>query len=186
MAENIVLFSLEISKALARIAHEIVEKNRDTQNIILVGLLTRGVPLAHRLSLLIHDFKGLFVPVDSLDFRSYRDDINYCTNPPNKEPTNYFTSNITGKIVVLVDDVLSTGRSVRASMDALIRLGRPKCIQLAVLVDRGHREIPIKADYVGKNIPSSKEERIQVKLTEIDNSDFVICMTRSENQLLRI
>ena len=186
MAENIILSSLKICKALTRIAHEIVEKNRNTQDIILVGLLTRGVPLAHRLSLLIHDFEGLLVPVDSLDFKSYRDDIDYCTNPPNMESTNYFTSNITGKIVVLVDDVLSTGRSVRASMDALVRHGRPQCIQLAVLVDRGHREIPISADYVGKNIPSSREERIQVKLTEIDDSDLVICMTRSKNQLLRI
>ena len=181
MAENIILSSLEISKALTRIAHEIVEKNRDAKDIVLMGLLTRGVPLAHRLSLLIHDFEGLLVPVGSLDFRSYRDDIDYCTNPPNKESTKYFTNNITGKIVILVDDVLSTGRSVRASMDALVRLGRPKCIQLAVLVDRGHREIPIKADYVGKNIPSSREERIQVKLAEIDNLDIVICMTRREN-----
>ena len=186
MSEKILLTSQEISRALTRIAHEIVERNKSSQGVVLVGLLTRGVPLAHRLALLIHDFERVLVPVCALDFRSYRDDIDYFTNPPPKGPENNISFQITGNVVVLVDDVLSTGRSIRAAMDALVHLGRPKCIQLAVLIDRGHREVPIKADYVGKNIPSSKKERIQVKLTEIDDLDSVIIIPNIEKQLLKI
>ena len=186
MPENILLTSQEISRALTRVAHEIIERNSETRDIVLVGLPTRGVPLAHRLALLIHNFEKVSVPVCALDFRSYRDDIDYFTNPPTKEPESNISFQITGNIVILVDDVLSTGRSIRAAMDALVHLGRPKCIQLAVLIDRGHREVPIKADYVGKNIPSSKKERIQVKLTEIDNLDSVIIISNIEKQLLKI
>jgi len=186
MPENILLTSREISRALTRIAHEIIEKNSNSQDIVLVGLLTRGVPLAQRLASLIHDFEGVFVPVTALDFRSYRDDIDYGTNPAKKEPEKSIPIKITGNVVILVDDVLSTGRSIRAAMDALVHLGRPKCIQLAVLIDRGHREVPIRADFVGKNIPSSRKERIQVKLTETDNSDSVVIIPYIENQLLRV
>ena len=174
MFGSILLTEQEISRALTRIAHEIIERNNNTRDIVLVGLLTRGVPLAHRLAVLINDFEKVLFPVYALDFRSYRDDIDYITKPPTKEPENDVSLQITGNVVVLVDDVLSTGRSIRAAMDALVHLGRPKCIQLAVLIDRGHREVPIKADYVGKNIPSSEKERIQVKLTEIDNLDCVV------------
>lgn len=186
MSENILLTSREISRALTRIAHEIIENNKSSRDIVLVGLPTRGVPLAHRLALLIHNFEGGLVPVGALDFRSYRDDIDHSVNPINKEPENDTSIQITGNVVILVDDVLSTGRSVRAAMDALVHIGRPKCIQLAVLIDRGHREVPIRADYVGKNIPSSRKERIQVKLTEIDNSDSVIIIPYIEMQLLKI
>jgi pyrimidine operon attenuation protein/uracil phosphoribosyltransferase len=186
LSENILLTSREISRALSRIAHEIIENNKSSHDIVLIGLLTRGVPLAHRLALLIHNFEGGIIPVGALNFRSYRDDISYGINSLNKEQINDSSIQITGNVVVLVDDVLSTGRSIRAAMDALVHLGRPKCIQLAVLIDRGHREIPIRADYVGKNIPSSRKERIQVKLTEIDNSDSVIIIPYKEKQLLKI
>ena len=180
MAETTVLSSLEISKVLTRIAHDIVEKYRRTNDTILIGLLTHSVLLAHHPSLLINDIKELFFQAESLNFRSYLDDIDHCTNPPVKELKNYLTSNITGKIVVLVNNVFPTSSSIWASMDSLVRHGRPKCTQLAVPVDGGHRKIPIRDDYV-KNIPKSRKERIQAKLTEIDNSDFVICMTRSES-----
>ena len=179
MAEITVLSSLEISKPLTRIAYDIVEKYRRTNDTILVGLLTHSVLLAHHLFLLIHDFEELFFPVESLNFRSYLDDIDHCTNPPVKELENYFTGNITGKILVLGDNVFPTSSSIWASMDSLVRRGRPKCTQLAVSFNGGRREIPIRDDYV-KTIPKSMKERIQAKLTEIDNSDFVICITSSE------
>ena len=180
---TVLLTSQDMNKALIRIAHEIIENNRSCQSIILIGLLTRGVPLAHRLASLIHEFEGVIVNVGALDFRGYRDDINYDANPANKKLFCNISVQVTGNVVVLVDDVLSTGRSIRAAMDALVHIGRPKCIQLAVLIDRGHREMPIKADYVGKNIPSSRKERIQVKLTEIDNLDSVIIMPNIGNRL---
>ncbi len=186
MHETILLTSQEISRSLTRIAHEIIENNKIYQNIVLLGLFTCGVPLAHHLALLIHNFKRVIVPVVALDFRNYPDDIYYGANSSNKESENNVSINISGNAVVLVDDVLSTGRSIRAAMDALVHLGRPKHIQLAVLIDRGHREAPIRADYIEKNIPSSRKENIRVKLTEIGNLDSVIIIPYVENQLFRI
>jgi len=160
----------EMRRSLARMAHEIVERNKSTENIILVGMRTRGVPLARRLAANIASFEKTPVRVGALDFSLYRDDLNQ--RQPVVKGTD-MPGGIDGKAVVLVDDVLFTGRSTRAAMDALIDLGRPEVIQLAVLVDRGHRELPIRADYVGKNIPSSKDEDVQVALTETDGMDEV-------------
>jgi pyrimidine operon attenuation protein/uracil phosphoribosyltransferase len=160
----------EMRRSLARMAHEIVERNKSTENIILVGMRTRGVPLARRLAANIASFEKNPVPVGALDFSLYRDDLD--ERHPQVKTTD-IPESIAGKTIILVDDVFYTGRSVRAAMDALIDLGRPEVIQLAVLIDRGHRELPIRADYVGKNIPSSKDEDVQVKLTETDGADEV-------------
>ena len=172
MAQKILMTASDIKRTLARIAHEIIEQNRASQDLVLVGIYTRGVPLAHRLAGLIEVFAGIKLPVATLDISRYRDD-----NPSPKGRNGSRNSDIPesteGKSIVLVDDVLYTGRSIRAAMDALIDLGRPKLIQLAVLVDRGHREMPIRADYVGKNIPSAHDEKIQVHLMETDNIDEV-------------
>jgi pyrimidine operon attenuation protein/uracil phosphoribosyltransferase len=170
MPSKVVMTAEEMRRSLARMAHEIVERNKSTENIILVGMRTRGVPLAKRLAANIAAFETINVPVGALDFSLYRDDLNQ--RQPVVKGTD-MPGNIDGKAVVLVDDVLFTGRSARAAMDALIDLGRPEVIQLAVLVDRGHRELPIRADYVGKNIPSSKDEDVQVKMTETDGMDEV-------------
>ena len=158
-----------------RIAHEIVERNHGLDGLVLVGMRTRGVPLAQRLADAIQEFEGQAVPVGALDIGLYRDDIPYLELRPQIKPTELPTD-IAGKRVVLVDDVLFTGRSIRAALDALIDFGRPSHIQLAVLVDRGHRELPIRADYVGKNIPTSLEEEVQVLLAETDGRDEVIVM----------
>jgi len=160
----------EMRRSLARMAHEIVERNKSTDNIILVGMRTRGVPLAKRLAANIASFENNPVPVGALDFSLYRDDLD--ERHPQVKTTD-IPESIAGKTIILVDDVFYTGRSVRAAMDALIDLGRPEVIQLAVLIDRGHRELPIRADYVGKNIPSSKDEDVQVKLMETDDMDEV-------------
>jgi len=162
----------DIGRSLARIAHEIIEHNRTTENLVLVGMRTRGVPLAKRLVANMEDFEGLKIPVGALDISLYRDDLSLLNRQPTVERTDIPVS-IDGKSVVLVDDVLYTGRSARAAMDALIDLGRPRLIQLAVLVDRGHRELPIRADYVGRNIPSSRDEEIQVQMVETDGIDGV-------------
>ena len=170
MSTKVVMTADELRRALARMAHEIVEYNKSTDNLILVGLHTRGVPLAKRLSANITAFEKANVPVGMLDFTSYRDDLNH------RQPVvkgSDIPNNIDGKVVVLVDDVLFTGRSARAAMDAIIDFGRPAIIQLAILVDRGHRELPIRADYIGKNIPSSCSEDVQVKLSETDSLDEV-------------
>jgi len=174
MPEKVVLTSREIARALARIAHEIVEKNKGAEGVVLVGMRTRGVPLAKRIAQIIEGFEGIPVPVGALDIGLYRDDIAPSElNRGNKSHT-YIPASITDKHIVLVDDVLYTGRSIRAAMDALTDLGRPSSIQLAVLIDRGHREIPVRADYVGKNIPSSRDEEIQVQLEEVDGVDEVV------------
>lgn len=170
MPSKVVMTSEEMRRSLARMAHEIVERNKSTENLLLIGMRTRGVPLAKRLAANISSFEKSPVSVGALDFSLYRDDLN--RRQPIVKGTD-IPGSIDGKAVVLVDDVLFTGRSARAAMDALIDLGRPEVIQLAVLVDRGHRELPIRADYVGKNIPSSKDEDVQVKLTETDGSDEV-------------
>jgi len=177
MSEKPLMTSEEIARALVRIAHEVVEKNRGAEDIVLVGVRTRGVPLAQRLAATIRDFEGVLVPVGALDIGLHRDDVSYLKSKPTVQSTD-IPSDITDKQVVLVDDVLYTGRSIRAAMDTLIDLGRPKTIQLAVLIDRGHRELPIRADYVGRNIPSSRDEKIQVQVEEIDGIDRVTIKER--------
>ena len=176
--ERKVLGPDEVRRSLTRIAHEILERNRGAEDVVLVGIHTRGVPLARRLSRLIEEFESKAPPVGSLDIGLYRDDLSAGRRPVMR-PTDIPVS-IEGKPVVLVDDVLYTGRTIRAAMDALTDFGRPSQIQLAVLVDRGHRELPIKADYVGKNIPTANEEEIVVRVAEIDGVDEVVLLRREE------
>jgi pyrimidine operon attenuation protein/uracil phosphoribosyltransferase len=161
-----------LRRAITRIAHEIIERNDGAKNLVLVGIRTRGVPLAVRLAKKIHEFEGIDPPVGALDITLYRDDLQMIAHQPVVSGTDVPTP-IDDKIVVLVDDVLFTGRTVRAALDELIDLGRPKAIQLAVIVDRGHREIPIRADFVGKNVPTSRREVIMVHVTEVDDRDGV-------------
>jgi pyrimidine operon attenuation protein/uracil phosphoribosyltransferase len=183
--EKVLLTSSEMGRVLARIAHEIVERNKGAEGVILVGMRTRGVPLAKRISAIVEGFEGIPIPVGALDIGLYRDDISPSElKSPNQSCTD-IPAGITDKRVILVDDVLYTGRSIRAAMDALVDLGRPKSIQLAVLIDRGHRELPIRADYVGKNIPSSKDEEIQVQLEEVDGVDGVVIESLTKGELLR-
>ncbi len=172
MPAKIVMTAEDIRRTLARIAHEIIERNKVTDSLVLVGLHTRGVPLARRLAEGIETYEKTRLLVGALDFSLYRDDLDPAEAKTIVHRTD-IPSDITGKSVVLVDDVLYTGRSIRAAMDALIDLGRPQSIQLAVLIDRGHREMPIRADYVGKNIPSARHEDIQVRLVETDGVDEV-------------
>ncbi|ACL69691.1 bifunctional pyr operon transcriptional regulator/uracil phosphoribosyltransferase PyrR [Halothermothrix orenii] len=162
-----------IRRALTRIAHEIIEKNKGIEDVVLVGIRTRGVPLANRLADKIKEIEGKRPPVGILDITLYRDDLSTVAQQPIVHKTE-IPFDITGKKVVLVDDVLYTGRTVRAAMDALIDLGRPRAIQLAIVVDRGHRELPIRADYVGKNLPTSNEEVVSVNLKETDGDDRVL------------
>jgi pyrimidine operon attenuation protein/uracil phosphoribosyltransferase len=164
-----VLDAGDLRRAQTRIAHEIVERNRGVGDVVLVGLYTRGLALARRLAVAIAEFEGADVPVGALDVSFYRDDINLRSVTPTG-PTEV-PVDITGRVIVLVDDVLYTGRTVRAAMDALTELGRPRAIQLAVLVDRGHRELPIRPDFVGKNLPTRVGEDVQVRLTEVDGGD---------------
>jgi len=181
MAQKILMTGEDIRRTLARIAHEIIEQNRSAYDLILVGMRTRGVPLARRLATLIENFEGLRIPVGALDISLYRDDLGSLDTQPTVQRTDIL-ANINGKCIVLVDDVLYTGRSTRAAMDALIDLGRPKSIQLVVLVDRGHREMPIRANYVGKSIPSSRDEEIQVQLIETDGIDEVAINSTTNNK----
>lgn len=162
-----------IRRALTRIAHEIVEKNKGVQDIILVGIRRRGVPLAKRLAELIKEIEGVEPLSGKLDITLYRDDLTALSDQPLVHGTE-IPYEIKNKIIILVDDVLYTGRTVRAAMDAIIDIGRPKAIQLAVLIDRGHRELPIRADYVGKNVPTSKKEVIHVKVRDYDGEDCVV------------
>ena len=173
MNGHTVLSAEDMRRAIRRIAHEIVERNHGLQDVVLVGMRTRGVPLAHRLAAAIQEFEGEAVPIGALDIGLYRDDIPQMELKARIQPTEMPTD-IDGKRVVLVDDVLYTGRSIRAALDALTDFGRPANIQLAVLVDRGHRELPIRPDYVGKNLPTARRERIQVQLVEIDEVDRVL------------
>jgi pyrimidine operon attenuation protein/uracil phosphoribosyltransferase len=164
-----------MSRALTRIAHEILERNRGLDEIALVGIRTRGVPLARRLAHALHDINGDNVPTGALDITLYRDDL--MRHPVGPQPVVRRTEipfSIDDRKILLVDDVLYTGRTIRAALDALIDFGRPRAIQLIVLVDRGHRELPIKADYVGKNLPTSLKQSIQVRLQEIDGADEVV------------
>jgi len=181
MPEKVLVSSEEISRALARIAHEIVEKNKGAEDIVLVGLWTRGVPLARRLATIIENLEKVSVPVGALNIDPYRDDIFDLELNRVIQRTD-IPGDINDKKIILVDDVLYTGRSIRAAMDALMDLGRPSSIQLAVLVDRGHRELPIRADYAGKNIPSSTDEKIQVQLVETDGVDRVTIVTAARDR----
>lgn len=176
MSEKVLMSSEDMRRALVRIAHEIIERNKGAEYLILIGMRTRGVPLARRLASTIQSFEGIAIPVGALDITLYRDDLSSLDLKPVVQRTEIPTD-ITDKQVVLVDDVLYTGRSIRAAMDALIDLGRPQSIQLAVLIDRGHRELPVRADYVGKNIPTSRYEEIQVRLKEVDGKDEVAIIT---------
>ena len=163
-----------IEKSLTRIAHEIVEKNRPhLEELVFIGIMTRGATLAERLQKLIRQFEGKSLPLGVLDITLYRDDLTEVAQSPVVHETKV-DFDITGKRVVLVDDVLFTGRTIRCAMDELIDFGRPKAIQLAVLVDRGHRELPIRADYVGKNLPTNLEEIVQVRLSETDRSEEIV------------
>ena len=163
----------QIGRAVKRIAHEIVERNRGVEDIVVVGIRRRGVFLAQRIAQMLESIEGESVPVGALDITLYRDDFEVATPKP-VVGTTEISEDITNKVIVLVDDVLYTGRTVRAALDELIDFGRPRQIQLAVLVDRGHREFPIKADYVGKNVPTSETELVEVKLTEFDGKEEVI------------
>jgi pyrimidine operon attenuation protein / uracil phosphoribosyltransferase len=170
----VVLDEQAIRRALTRIAHELIEKNKGIENCVLVGIKTRGIHIAKRLAKRIAEIEEKEIPVGELDITLYRDDLTKKTN--DEEPLvkgSDIPYDITNQKVVLVDDVLYTGRTVRAALDALMDIGRPSAIQLAVLVDRGHRELPIRADYVGKNIPTSSEEKIVVELDEVDKVDQV-------------
>ena len=159
-------------RAITRISHEIIERNKGIEDVVLVGIKTRGVPIADRIGKKIQQIEGASVNTGEVDITLYRDDLKKIDVDPVINGSNVQFS-IDDKIVILVDDVLYTGRTVRSALDAIIDIGRPKAIQLAVLVDRGHRELPIRADYVGKNVPTSKGEIISVKLSEIDGEDSV-------------
>ena len=161
-----------IGRAITRISHEIIERNKGIEDVVLVGIKTRGVPIADRIGKKIQQIEGASVNTGEVDITLYRDDLKKIDVDPVINGSNVQFS-IDDKIVILVDDVLYTGRTVRSALDAIIDIGRPKAIQLAVLVDRGHRELPIRADYVGKNVPTSKDEIISVKLSEIDEEDSV-------------
>jgi pyrimidine operon attenuation protein/uracil phosphoribosyltransferase len=162
----------DVRRAVIRISHEIVEKQAGTEGLVLVGIQRRGVPLAHRVAAAIRDHEGTEVPVGALDITFYRDDLSLVAQQPVVKGTA-IPFDLNGRTVVLVDDVLYTGRTIRAAMDALIDFGRPQAIRLAVLVDRGHRELPIRADHVGKNVPTSREEIVKVMLEDIDGEDAV-------------
>jgi len=173
MAERVplVMDSDEIRRALTRIAHEIIEKNKGAERLAIVGIRRKGVPLAERLAKLISEIEGTRVPVGSLDITLYRDDI--ATRQPTVGPTD-IPFDINGRTIVLVDEVIYTGRTIRCALDALMDMGRPAAIQLAVLIDRGHRELPIRPDYVGKNLPTSRKELVDVQLAEIEGEDKVL------------
>ena len=178
IVERQILAKDDIRRALNRIAHEIVERHRGVEGLVLAGICTRGRPLAHGIARKIHEFEGAAVPVAALDVRPYRDDVPATMRARGKEAS--FPVDINGSKLVLVDDVLFTGRTARAALDAVTDLGRPLSVQLAVLVDRGHRELPIRADYVGKNIPTSLGERVRVRLTETDGRDEVVLVREPE------
>ena len=162
--KNVIMDSDAMRRALVRIAHEIIEKNKGVNNVVLVGIRTRGVPLAQRIAQEIEIIEGVKVKVGMLDITLYRDDLS---------TLGYIDFDLNGKNIVLVDDVLYTGRTIRAALDAVIDMGRPRSIQLAVLIDRGHKELPIRADFVGKNVPTAHKETIEVTLKEHDETDEV-------------
>ena len=172
-AERVLLTALELQRALARVAHEIVERNRGVDNLVLLGIRTRGAPLARRLQVKLKELEGVVVPLGELDITLYRDDLARRKLEPRLGPSTVPVS-LDDRRVVLVDDVIYTGRSVRAALDAIMDYGRPSSIQLAVMVDRGHRELPIRPDYIGKNVPTALDEEVRVRLDETDGRDEVI------------
>ncbi|MFY9269330.1 MAG: bifunctional pyr operon transcriptional regulator/uracil phosphoribosyltransferase PyrR [Candidatus Manganitrophaceae bacterium] len=173
MMERVILNSIEINRALTRIAHEILERNKGSKEIVMVGIRTGGVFLAQRLGKKMKEIEGESIPIGDLDITLYRDDLSKKKESPLLKKTE-IPFDISGRRVVLVDDVLYTGRTIRAAMDGLIDLGRPEQIQLAVLIDRGHRELPIRADYVGKNLPTAANEKVEVLLEEAGGEDRVV------------
>ncbi len=178
MSAKQIMSAQEIGRAITRIAHEIVERNHGLEGLVLAGIHTRGVPLAHRLADRIAEFEGNQVPVGDLDIGLYRDDLASRARPVVR--SSQMPVDITGRNVVLVDDVIFTGRTVRAALDALTDLGRPRLVQLVVLLDRGHRELPIRPDYVGKNVPTALNEKVQVRLQEVDGCDEVMLVSGEE------
>jgi pyrimidine operon attenuation protein/uracil phosphoribosyltransferase len=179
MSERVLMTADDVRRALVRIAHEILEAHRGSRDLVLIGMRTRGVPLAERLAAAIEGIEGEKVPVGALDISFYRDDLP-TRGPSLQVAPSEIPTDITGKRIVLVDDVLYTGRSIRAALDAVTDFGRPTRIQLAVLVDRGHRELPIRPDYIGKNIPTSRLEEIRVRLVETDGKDEVAIVEEEE------
>lgn len=178
MQERVILDDAAINRALTRISHEILEKNKGTKDIVLIGIRTRGIYLAKRLAEKIKEIEGIEIPLGELDITLYRDDLSEKDTQPLVQGSS-IPFEVSNKKIVLVDDVLYTGRTVRAALDALIDIGRPQLIQLAVLIDRGHRELPIRPDYVGKNVPTAKEELISVQLQEVDNKEQVIIQQKT-------
>ncbi|MFB8385901.1 bifunctional pyr operon transcriptional regulator/uracil phosphoribosyltransferase PyrR [Microbacterium sp. NPDC055910] len=169
---RVVLHSADIARALTRISHEILESNKGPEDLVVLGIPTRGVTLANRIGGLLSEFSGTPIPIGALDVTMYRDDLH--RNPTRApQPTQIPAGGIDGKVVVLVDDVLFSGRSIRAALDALQDIGRPSAVRLATLIDRGHRELPIRPDFVGKNLPSARDERVNVRLAETDGVEEV-------------
>jgi pyrimidine operon attenuation protein/uracil phosphoribosyltransferase len=184
-APHVLLDEESIRRTLSRVAHEIIERNEDLDTVALVGIHTRGVPLAHRLRHLIEERSGEELALGQLDITFHRDDVHVRAGQPPRRPQplareTKLDFELEGRTVILVDDVLFTGRTIRAAIDALLEYGRPDRVQLAVLADRGHRELPIRPDYVGKNLPTGRNERVQVELVEIDEIDRVILVTERE------
>ena len=175
--KSIVMDEKAIHRALVRVAHEIIEHNKGTENMAVIGIKARGAPLAQRIAEIINQIEETQLPVGSMDITLYRDDIQTKLEQPLVQKTE-IDFDVVDKIIVLVDDVLFTGRTIRAALDQIIDFGRPKSIQLAVLVDRGHRELPIRADYVGKNIPTAFEDLVEVKIKEMDDEDSVTVIRR--------
>jgi len=179
--EKVVLHEEDVRRALTRIAHEIVERNRGIGDLALVGIRERGVPLARRIAVELNRISNTDVPTGALDITLYRDDLmRQAVGPQPLVRSTDIPFDIDNRVILLVDDVLYTGRTIRAALDALIDFGRPRAIQLVVLIDRGHRELPIKADYVGKNVPTSRRESIQVRLQEVDGHDEVVIQSDGE------
>ena len=179
VTERQIMTADDVRRALIRISHEIVEKHGGVDGLALVGIQTRGVPLAERLTRAINDHEGVRPPVGSLDISFHRDDVALGSRAPHVKGTD-LPFPLESSTLVIVDDVLYTGRTVRAALDALVEFGRPKAVRLAVLVDRGHRELPIRADHVGKNVPTSREERIRVRLVETDGGEDEVVIERPD------
>ncbi|HEX9014743.1 MAG TPA: bifunctional pyr operon transcriptional regulator/uracil phosphoribosyltransferase PyrR [Chloroflexota bacterium] len=177
MSSKTIMTSDDMRRALTRIAHEIVEWNEGAEGLVLVGLRTRGIPLAQRLASRIREFEGSMVPLGQLDITLYRDDVQ--TRGPLPIGPTEIPVDVTDRRIVLIDDVLYTGRTIRAALDAVMDLGRPRVIRLMVLVDRGHRELPIRPDFVGKNVPTARDEDVSVRLAEVDGVDEVV-LSRKE------
>ena len=182
--KSVVMDEVAIDRALTRIAHEILEHNKGCQDVVLVGIRTRGIHLARRLASRLRAIEGEIVPLGVMDVTLYRDDLRHRVDHPKVERTE-IPFPLTDKHVILVDDVLFTGRTIRAALDGLMDFGRPRSIQLAVLVDRGHRELPIRADYVGRNVPTAMPESVEVRLREEDGMEQVVILERPESRRRR-